>query len=43
MDKWADNSAKNFGLSKGEALEWSTQIGIRLTEIGKYEEERAAR
>lgn len=43
MDRWADGAAKAFGLSKGEALEWSNQIGIRLTEIGGLSDEAAAK
>jgi phage-related protein len=43
MDRWADGAAKAFGLSKGEALEWSNQIGIRLTEIGGLTDEAAAK
>lgn len=43
MDTWANGAAKAFGLSKGEALEWSNQIGIRLTEIGGLSDEAAAK
>gem|GEM_PF-4358503 len=42
MDKWADNAAKNFGLSKGEAQEWANQVGIRLRSIGNMTEQEAA-
>lgn len=42
MDKWADNAAKNFGLSKGDATEWAAQVGIRLKSIGGMSEEAAA-
>lgn len=43
MDAWANGAAKAFGLSKGEALEWSTQMGIRLTEIGGLSDEAASK
>jgi hypothetical protein len=42
MDAWAANSAKNFGLAKGEAVEWSNQFGIRLRQIGGQTEQQAA-
>lgn len=43
MDAWAANAAKNFGLSKGEATEWASQMGIRLRQIGGLSETEAAR
>ena len=42
MDAWANGAAQAFGLSKGEALEWANQIGIRLTEIGGLSDQAAA-
>ena len=42
MDKWASNSAKNFGLAKTDAVEWSNQFGIRLRQIGGATAESAA-
>jgi len=42
MDAWAANSSKNFGLAKGEAVEWSNQFGIRLRQIGGQNEQQAA-
>jgi phage-related protein len=43
MDRWASNSAKNFGLSKGDAVEWANQMGIRLRQIGQLSEQEAGR
>jgi len=42
MDQWAANSAKNFGLAKSDAVEWSNQFGIRLRQIGGATSESAA-
>lgn len=42
MDTWASNSAKNFGLAKGEATEWANQFGIRLRQVGGQSDAQAA-
>ena len=41
MDSWASGAAKNFGLSKAAALDYSSQLGDMFTQLGNSGDQSA--